>query len=460
MSYSLRLNTCNLIRPGAPASRRLVVVPGTEKYSSYSIYFLWVRLLFLSALLIMCALATPAQQDTTALTLRQAVRLALQHNPALREAMGKGEAAQAGIQAARAALLPQVLLSSGVSNTSKVTDIAVLPDHPGVVLGYYNTWLNNLSAQQVIYSGGRLKALLRQATDEARAVEADNERTRQVVAYNAERAFLLLLTAQQEQVVAQDALNAAQDHLKVAQSRLAERAAPKYDVLRAEVEEQASEQDLVGATTDIQTAQASLQQALGGDEHNYRAVDPGLNLAAAPPPLDDELQHAKLQRPEMRALDWQQQAADAAIVAAKGLQQPTLSLGVGYQYASPESPLLLNRWLLTLSAALPIFDGGLAHAERHAAEARRTQVSAAQQELNATIVAEVKEAYARLTAACAQIIAARKQVELSEEMLRIANVRYDAGVATATEIADAQTSLTQSRQRLSRRAKPMGHRLG
>lgn len=39
-------------------------------------------------------------------------------------------------------------------------------------------------------------------------------------------------------------------------------------------------------------------------------------------------------------------------------------------------------------------------------------------------------------------------MEQSEEMLRIANVRYQEGVGTATEIADAQTVLTRARQGL------------
>lgn len=407
------------------------------------------RLIILSMLLLAGALWASAQQDAVTLTLPQAVRLALQYNPSLREATGKDAAARAGIQQARAGMLPQIAVATGVSNVSSVPDITVLPGHPGVVLGYYNTWLNNLSAQQVLYAGGRLKALLRQATDEARAVAANNERTRQVVAYNAERAFFLLYTAQQEEVVADDALHAAQDHLKVAQSRLNERAAPKYDVLRAEVEVQNTQQDLVGAQTDIQTAQAGLQQALGGDAKEYRASDPGFDLAAPSPVLDEALQRANRQRPEIRALDWQHRAADAAVVAANGMKLPTIALGVGYQYAQPSSPLELNRWTVSASASLPLFDGGLANADRHAAEAQRIQVSAEQDELRASIVAEVKEAFARFTAAGAQIVTARKQVELADEMLRIANVRYQAGVATATEIADAQTSLTQSRQRLT-----------
>ena len=84
------------------------------------------------------------------------------------------------------------------------------------------------------------------------------------------------------------------------------------------------------------------------------------------------------------------------------------------------------------------------------AAAQRDQVAAAREILETTIEREVRQAHARATAACTQVGVARGRVELAEEMLRVTRVRAESGVSTATEVADAQTSLTRARQGLIR----------
>jgi len=63
-----------------------------------------------------------------------------------------------------------------------------------------------------------------------------------------------------------------------------------------------------------------------------------------------------------------------------------------------------------------------------------------------TVAMEVKQAYARLTAAAHAVQVARKRLEQAGMLFEIATVRQEAGVGTAVEIADAQTTLTRARQ--------------
>jgi outer membrane protein TolC len=385
--------------------------------------------------------ATPPRE----LTVTDAIALALQHNPALHAAHGKADAASAQISQARAAQQPQIQLSSGDTYVTPVPSVQLAPNAPSLTLGLNNTWVTTMSAKQVLYSGGRLSALVRQATDAAHAVDATNARTRQEVAYNAASTFLTLLTAQRAKGVAQQALDTAQDHLKIAQARLDARAAPRFDVLRAQVDVATAQQNVVQADADIEVAQAALQDALGVDVPTFIAMDPNFVTTTPTSPIDVLMKQANSGRPELRALDWQHQAANAALSAAKALKRPTVSLQAGYQEVTPESVELTSQWSVAAAASLPIFDGGLSKAEQREAKAQREQVDAAVETLHATIASEVKQARARLVSAAAQIDVAQQNVALATEALRIANVRYEAGVATATEVADAETTLTSAR---------------
>ena len=427
-----------------PNSRRVAVQQARHDGSVLHSGIVWLVLFFF---------LTPlwAQEGTAPrpLTLEDAVALALQHHPALREADSRTAAARAGVDRADAAHQVQVKVDSRYATVGDVPTLTAAGGMP-VVLGHDTTWLTTLAAQKVIYSGGRLEALIRQATSTARATDALQDRTRQQVAFGAERAFLLLVAAQREREVAQQALQTAEEHLAIARARYAARAAAQFDVLRAEVQVEEARQDVIRAESNLQVTHAALVQALGMPEGAFTVAEADLAPVPDLPALEDLQRQAGEARPEIRAFDWRVRAAESAISAARAERRPTLSLLADYQLVSPESPLQLTRWSAGIAVSLPILDGGAARARQREAMAQRDETQAAQDALRQAILAEVSQAYARVRSAHAQIVVARKRVEQSEETLRIANVRYQEGVGTATEIADAQTTLTRARQGLTR----------
>lgn len=403
------------------------------------------RVLLLVMLLVLLLTSTHAEP----LTLSQAVALALANNPTLREAEARVASAQATVRLARAGQRPQVRLDTRESYVSEVPEISAIPGRPPLMLGNRDAWVTTLSAQQVLYSGGRLEAQVRQAAGTSEAVRAGADRVRQQVANQTARAFLLLVAAERQQAVAAQTLAAAQEHRLVAQARLEARAAAQYDVLRADVDVQGAQQGVMAAGTDIETARAALQQAIGITDRVLTPVEEDLP-AATTPALDTALATALAQRPELRVAHWQVQVAQAAVDAARGERRPTFSLVGSYQAVTPESPTVLSQWTVAAVAGLPLHDGGSAAAKRQQAEAQQAQALAAQDTVRNAVVAEVRQAHARLSSALAQVGVARKQVALAEETHRVATVRYGAGVATAAEVADALSALTQARQGLVR----------
>jgi OMF family outer membrane factor len=381
------------------------------------------------------------------LTLDAAVQLALAHNGTLTQETGRVQESVAHTQEVGAPRNFQLKLHSEYSVLNKVPTIAVAPGTPPISLGNRETLVNVLTAQQVIFSGGRLSALVQQATDLAHAEEATAQRTRQQVIFQAERAYWQLLAAQRERLVAQQALATAQAQWHDAQVRFTAGTAAQFDVLRAQVDIDTAQQQLISADNAMTVAQAALLQALGLADGEYYAADGLATVASGTlPDLPTLLEQAYTRRPELRAVDWQLHAASDALRAARAERMPTISLLATYQQVSPESLELFNLLTLTAQADLNILDGGLVRAHTREAQAQRTQAQGARELLRTEVAGDVRQAYAQVTAASAQLAVAGAQVDYARELLRVARVRYQAGVATATEVSDAQSTLTQALQ--------------
>lgn len=382
------------------------------------------------------------------LTLAAAVSIALQHNPARAAAEGQEAGAWAALDRAQAEGYPQVRAEGRFLHLSDVPTMTLGPAAP-VALGEADTWLGSVSAQQLVWAGGRVSALTRAADRNAAAATAAKTRATQQVVAGAERAFRLLLAAQDEIDAAAKNLLAAEDHLRVARDRLEARVAAQFDVLRAEVGVEEARQEAIRAAGALRVAGAVLLQALGLQEGEYRAVAPGPS-GRPRPALADALEDARRRRPELTFFARRLEAADAGVAAARAERFPTLSVGADYQTVTPESNTLYTRWSAGAFASLPILDGGRIAARVGEAEAAAVQARAALEGARRQVDVEVRQAHARAETADAQVTTAAKRLEQAEELLRLAEVRYQGGVGTATEVADAQASLARARFGLTR----------
>jgi outer membrane protein TolC len=409
-----------------------------------------MRLSCRSAVVLAAVLAaTPGTAAAeTPLTLAEAIDIALRGNPALAAAAGRESGSWAAQDRAAAESWPQLRLESRLGHVSEVP-LSEIPGREPLPLAEKDTWVTTASLQQLVYSGGRVSAQVRQAGLAAEGARAARQRARQEVAFGAERAFRLLLATQQEIGVAALNLAAAEDHLRVAGERLAARAAARFDVLRAEVQAEEARQEVIRADGNLLVARALLLQALGLAAGDYRALPPEAAVSVQPG-LGGLLAAAERQRPDLQGLARQLAAAEAGVKAARAERYPTLALAADYQLVTPESTTVFSRWSAGAFVSLPLLDGGRATARRGEAEAALLQARAALDAGRRRVESEVRRAVARVATAEAQVRVAVRQLEQAEELSRLADVRFAGGVGTATEVADAKGSLARARYGLVR----------
>jgi outer membrane protein TolC len=164
-------------------------------------------------------------------------------------------------------------------------------------------------------------------------------------------------------------------------------------------------------------------------------------LEQLPAQLDDLLQEAMANSPELAAARSERDAAQQRIAPAGALEDPMLELGV---VNAPLDPLSLGREdmtmkMLGLSQKLPF--PGKRDLRRAVATADADSLDLAVQETTNRLLRDVRVAYAELSFnAESQRIVSRTNATL-EQLVTTARSRYDVGQAAQSDVLDAQTEL-------------------
>jgi outer membrane protein TolC len=166
--------------------------------------------------------------------------------------------------------------------------------------------------------------------------------------------------------------------------------------------------------------------------------------------LDGLIDEARRQRPERAALAHRLQAARDRLAAASAGTKPTVSVGGGVDYARPNPRIFPRRaaweesWDASVMFQWSLFDGGRARAERVEAAAGARAVRARAAEFDEVLAVDIRQRLRELEAGRAAIQAADDGVRAAAEARRVAGERFAAGVATSTDVLDAQVAVLQA----------------
>ena len=156
------------------------------------------------------------------------------------------------------------------------------------------------------------------------------------------------------------------------------------------------------------------------------------------------------QRPERRALEDRVSAAQARVDAAAAGSLPQIGVGGGFDYARP-NPRIFPRvgrwedsWDISVNATWALWDGGRTRASRAEAAAGERAAEARVADFDRQVTFEVQQRLLELDSSRAAIVAAGDGVRAADEARRVLAERFAAGVATNTEVLDAQTDVLQA----------------
>lgn len=370
----------------------------------------------------------PPPQATKRLTLERALALALAHNPELRAAAARVQAA-AG-QASQARLWPNPELELAAEDWPV--------DRAGV-----SDAKRTLGLTQTLPFPGKKKLDARIGQAAVRAAEADLALRRIELVRDVKLAFVQVLAAQERLTVAAHLVQLAQAAARAAQLRVQTGAAADQEQLRAEVALERARIEQAALERELATARHSLAVLLGRpdleDAPVVGALAESVDLARLHPPPEGGL----AAHPALHAARTTQERAELELRRARLEPYPDLRLGVagGREGGAAGASILEFR----VALPLPIFDRSKGRRQQARANAALAEADALALEHRLQLAGAT--ARQRLRTAAEQATAYRERIlPKADQALRQVQRGFEQGKFGLTDLLDTQRAAAEARR--------------
>ncbi len=430
-------------------------------------------------------------QQVQEVTFEEALQIALRNNPQLQRGATAVRGQAEAVELARAAFLPD--LSASVQPMRRF-GLAFDQTTGSLQQESSDALSASLSTNVNVFNGFRDVADVQRRRLEQEAGTLSLDRTREVVLFSVAAQFLAVVLDRELVSIRQEALATQQAQLQRIRDLVEGGVRPRADLLQQEALVAEAELAVLQAESQLELAETELVRLLQLDPRaTYDFVAPPLEEAdAVPRPYDlGRLTSTAFdRRSDLRAQDVQIDAAEAGVRVARGGYYPRVNLfaSFGSSYSSlglrpipgtiTELPVLTqsgepiflgdepvtfqvgpafervpfgdqfftdNRGgSIGFSVQVPIFDRFMTRSQVRQAQLIVENERIARAELEQNIAVEVRQAYLdyrnsekRLDVTARQVAAARAALDAEED-------RYEMGVSTLVELAQARSRVVEA----------------
>lgn len=373
--------------------------------------------MFVPALVVALS-AAPAETSQT-LSLVDATRAAMEHNPELAEASSGARAAEAGVRGAGALPEPMLSYQAWQQPWSRPLDPTA-------------TNMHMIGIRQSLPFPGQLGIAERAARSEAEARRDDVRARRLAVQAQVAHAYVAWWRAREELRIHLEHAKLAERTLAAVEARYGTGGGRQGDILRAQTDLHRLHADVEGIQEILRASEALLAAAMGTPDETL----------PPPSPPDMTLPASSSERPELAAARARAERAEtAARLADRARRAPELMVGFDYMLM----PGMPDAYSVMLQVGVPWFSSRRAsEADRAAAEAQAARAAAAAAG-NAARYERV-EAQARAQAAKAQLAVLEDDVvPRADHTLQAMRASYASGEADLVTIIDAVSVLLDAR---------------
>ncbi len=416
-----------------------------------------MRTITLVLLSCLTPLTLAAQPASLRLTLVDAIARGFASSHRLAEGRAREQGAQAALRGAQNGDKPIATATAGYLRTNHVPEFAfnqggarvvVFPDIP-------DNFSTRVGMQWPIYTSGRVDALERAAEAETKAVAADIETTRGDLRFEIVRAYWAAATAREAVRVLEESTTRADAQLRDARQRFDVGLIPPNEVSSLEAQRSREQALLIEASNARESALIELRRLIGANHETIIELADALDAPSAParssatdaPALAKE---AFEQRPERKALTFRLGGIEAREKAAMSATKPVVAVAGGFDYAKPNTRIFPRKgiwqesWDVGVNVSWSFLDFGRTKAQvaEVAAAAAATRERLA--EFDSVVAADVRQRLLDVDTSEAMVKAATAAVRSAGDARRVIGDRFNAGVATSTDVIVAQVAMLES----------------
>lgn len=400
-------------------------------------------------------LALPTRKEEVTLkenqpiTLAQALELAKRNNNNLQVTILQLEQSKFALRQAQAALFPTLGVTTSITN-SRDAGSSVSADQARALGEFVSNTSNSAFTGQAqlsynLYSSGQRKASIRQAEEQIRYQELAVETQSEDIRLNVATAYYNLQQADEQVRINNSAVVNAQASLRDAVSLERAGVGTKFDVLTAQVNLANAQQNVVTSIGQQEIARRQLAVLINTSEMtNLTAAEPVQLAGLWQRTLEQSIILAYQNRPELQEQLAQRNIYEQQRRQALSALGPQVNFVASYSLEDVfnDHVSTSDGYSVGLQATLNLYDGGAAKAKAAQAKSNILITETQFSEQRNQIRFQVEQAYFTERSNLDNVQTANVALEQAKEALRLARLRFQAGVGTQTDVINSENSLT------------------
>ncbi|HEY3627479.1 MAG TPA: TolC family protein [Terracidiphilus sp.] len=387
----------------------------------------------------------PAAPAGPKLTLADAERMAIQHNPNISIAHLLQLAQAQVVREVRSADFPMAqgnLTAVGAHQNSRITAGAL--NNPSV----FDRVAGGLTVAQLLTDFGRTHNLVKSAQSNAKAQLENEQATIEDITLAVDQAFYEALTAQSVLRVAQQTVNTRQATHEQIGALAGSKLRSTLDLSLADVQVSQAKLLVLDSENALSSAMANLNAILGSEADTvYDLVDDvPANPQPAPANPEDLVQLAFRSRPDLRALEDRSLAAREFGSAEHDLMRPTIS-ALGVAGGTPvRADQIQSSWYGAAGAniSIPVFNGFEYSARAREADLRANAAQEQVRNLRNNVARDVRSAVLNAQIAFQRMGVTQQLLTQANTALELAQARYKVGLSGIVDLTQSQLAQTEA----------------
>ena len=399
-------------------------------------------------------------QDTRTLSLQDAINLSIKNSKQLKVSQAKIDEATGALREAVERKLPDGSVSGSymrLNNPTVDLKLKTNNNNNGGGSGSGGSAKVNQAAYALvnaslpIYAGGRIRYGIESSKYLEQAAKLDADNDRESVIQNTIDAYNNLYKARAAVTIVDSSLAEARQRVSDYSSQERNGVLARNDLLKAELAQSNTELSLLDAQNNWKLANVNMDLMLGlSDSTEIIPDSSGFKLINDVKPIPDYVQLALQNRKDLSALDYRKKAALVGVKATKADMYPSLALTGGYVALDiPNALAVYNAVNLGVGVKYDIGSLWKNKARVQQAEARVRQTEAGEEVLNDAIRLQINQAYQNFLLSRKRIEVYHTAIAQAEENYHVIQNKFNNGLATVTDVLDADVARLQARLNLA-----------
>jgi outer membrane protein TolC len=382
--------------------------------------------------------------------LQHFVNLAVQNSQGIQIVQEAVTGAEQKIMESKSLYYPQVSLAASYSRLSLVSEFDFNLGNEVMHFKFMspNNYNLHLTASQQLFNWGRTQKAVKLSRLGVDLATDAVETVRQLTAYQVIPIYYNLLFAGEAVKVLDETRNLFAQKLNILKTRFEAGLASDFDLSLIQVQMSAIDSQKADLNNSLRKLILTYNRIANRPLEAALAIDDQLDFQMMTMDEQQLVQEALANRVEFKqSLDQEALLVTQAALARTG-NKPNLMAAFNYEIRNgflPNVDQLRGNWTLSLSAAYPLFDGFRTRAQVTQAEISLNTVRRQRADQEKAVAAEIRQLLSDLKTLEEKITIEKIKMGHAQKVLNIAEERSPRGLASTTDLIEAQNTLANSR---------------